>query len=463
MNLSSQAVSQDDLATPRPRNRAKIPVNEIQRVVDATAEQVRKDFEDFLASYQDNESQQMIYIEQIKYLSKTGLCSIYVDWSHLEDFNDILAVAVATQYYRMEPFLRKAVQNLVREHDPQYLNVASTPEAEREENLREFSVAWYGLDAPQRLRQIRMEHHGKLVALSGTVTRTSQVRPELLFGTFECNECHTIIRDVQQEFHYTQPTVCTQDACGNRTDFLLLPAYSKFADWQKVRIQENANEVPSGAMPRSMDIVLRGESVERAKAGDRVIITGTPIVVPDVGQLIGNKISMQRDASNRRGQEGFGQDGISGLKALGVRELTYRMVFLASYVQQSEEKNALSALHDLSDQDPQVAWFEKLTQDEKDQIVAMREDRRIYQKLASSVAPHIYGHEDVKKGILLQLLGGVHKSTHEGINLRGDINVCIVGDPSTAKSQFLKYVAGFMPRAIYTSGKASSAAGLTAS
>jgi DNA replication licensing factor MCM6 len=72
------------------------------------------------------------------------------------------------------------------------------------------------------------------------------------------------------------------------------------------------------------------------------------------------------------------------------------------------------------------------------------------------------GHEEIKKGMLLQLLGGVHKTTHEGINLRGDINVCIVGDPSTAKSQFLKYVAGFMPRAVYTSGKASSAAGLTA-
>jgi DNA replication licensing factor MCM6 len=75
----------------------------------------------------------------------------------------------------------------------------------------------------------------------------------------------------------------------------------------------------------------------------------------------------------------------------------------------------------------------------------------------------LLGHENVKKGILLQLLGGVHKKTPESISLRGDINVCIIGDPSVAKSQFLKYVASFMPRAIYTSGKASSAAGLTAS
>lgn len=258
--------------------------------------------------------------------------------------------------------------------------------------------------------------------------------------------------------------------CGNRTNFNLLTASSKFADWQKIRIQENANEVPSGAMPRSMDVILRGEGVERAKAGDKIRITGSPLVVPDVAQLIGNKVQIQRDAAGRRGQEGYGQDGISGLKALGVREMTYKLIFMATFIQQIDEKNALSALHDMEeDEDPHTAWLARLSASEKEQINQMKSDRRIYQKLASSISPHIYGklgfivgHEDIKKGILLQLLGGVHKSTHEGINLRGDINVCIVGDPSTAKSQFLKYIAGFMPRAIYTSGKASSAAGLTA-
>lgn len=89
-------------------------------------------------------------------------------------------------------------------------------------------------------------------------------------------------------------------------------------------------------------------------------------------------------------------------------------------------------------------------------------NQQIYPKLVNSIAPNVFGHDTVKKGILLQLMGGVHKVTPEGMNLRGDINVCIVGDPSTSKSQFLKYVCGFMPRSVYTSGKASSAAGLTA-
>jgi DNA replication licensing factor MCM6 len=82
--------------------------------------------------------------------------------------------------------------------------------------------------------------------------------------------------------------------------------------------------------------------------------------------------------------------------------------------------------------------------------------------MVESICPSVFGHQDIKRGILLMLFGGVHKTTPEGIPLRGDINVCIVGDPSCAKSQFLKYVHGFLPRTVYTSGKSSSAAGLTA-
>lgn len=93
----------------------------------------------------------------------------------------------------------------------------------------------------------------------------------------------------------------------------------------------------------------------------------------------------------------------------------------------------------------------------------MKDDPQIYQKLAKSICPMVFGHESIKQAVLLMLFGGVHKTTMEGINLRGDINVAIVGDPSCAKSQILKYVANFLPRAVYTSGKASTAAGLTAS
>jgi len=105
----------------------------------------------------------------------------------------------------------------------------------------------------------------------------------------------------------------------------------------------------------------------------------------------------------------------------------------------------------------------RFTLAERHEVAAMKNADDLYTKLATSIAPSVHGHLDVKKGILLQLFGGIQKKTKEGIKLRGDVNICVVGDPATAKSQFLKYICSFLPRAVYTSGKASTAAGLTAS
>ncbi|KNC96457.1 MCM DNA helicase complex subunit MCM6 [Spizellomyces punctatus DAOM BR117] len=450
----------------RPRRPNAVAMNvlndDIPRVIDETAEQVRVDFERFLASY--TESGEYPYINQIKYLRKNDITTVYVDFAHVSQTDEMLARTILSQFYRMEPYLRKAVQNMVREHDPEYLNIKVGNHVVDNNLVREFWIGWYGLANVRKLRELKMNLLGQLTSLSGTVTRTSEVRPELLYGTFRCEDCFSIIKDVEQEFKYTEPTTCYNPTCGNTSNFHLLVDQSKFADWQKIRLQENANEVPSGAMPRSIDVILRNEAVERAKAGDKVIVTGTPIVVPDVTQLIGNRMEAQRSDSGGRSKDGFAQDGVTGLKALGVRDLTYKMTFLGCFVRPAEAKSSLSALHDLFEsEDAESAVLAQFTPEELEELQRMQSDRLVYQKLVNSVAPHIFGHEDIKKGILLQLLGGVHKVTPEGIHLRGDINVCIVGDPSTAKSQFLKYVANMMPRAIYTSGKASSAAGLTAS
>jgi len=103
-----------------------------------------------------------------------------------------------------------------------------------------------------------------------------------------------------------------------------------------------------------------------------------------------------------------------------------------------------------------------MTIQEKEEILEIKDQPNLYKRMANSIAPSVFGHEEIKKGILLMLFGGVNKTTAEGMKLRGDINLCIVGDPSVAKSQFLKWVCSFLPRSVYTSGKATSAAGLTA-
>lgn len=233
---------------------------------------------------------------------------------------------------------------------------------------------------------------------------------------------------------------------------------SLFVDFQKVRIQETQAELPRGAIPRSVEVILRAENVESVQAGDRYDFTGTLVVVPDVGtiQLPGAKADIR---SHHKHGDSQGQ-GVRGLKALGVRELNYRMAFLACSVQPTTSRfgGADLPMNEVTADDMKS----RMTEDEWNKVYEMSRDPKLYVNLIHSLFPSIYGNDEVKKGVLLQLFGGVGKTTHEKTTLRGDINCCIVGDPSTAKSQLLKQVADFSPRAVYTSGKASSAAGLTA-
>ena len=248
------------------------------------------------------------------------------------------------------------------------------------------------------------------------------------------------------------------DALAPSSAWRLSREGSKFVDWQRVRVQENADEVPAGSLPRSMDVILRHEAVEAARAGDKCVFTGSLLVVPETAPaaMAGERVE-KHAAGGARG--GAATEGIGGLKAMGVKELHYRMVFIAHSVVAMGGGGAGGAGINIRDDD---ATQHNLTEEEADEVNRMRGDPDLYGKLVNSVAPAVYGHADVKRAVLLMLFGGVHKRTEEGISLRGDINVAIVGDPSCAKSQFLKYVAAFLPRAVYTSGKSSSAAGLTA-
>lgn len=155
-------------------------------------------------------------------------------------------------------------------------------------------------------------------------------------------------------------------------------------------------------------------------------------------------------------------DGVTGLKRLGVKDLSYKLVFIANSVHAADSRFGFSNVSSVEEEERSDP-LKNFTLQERHTVMKMKDEDDLFLKISRSMAPSVYGHLDVKKGLILQLFGGVHKKTSEGIKLRGDVNICVVGDPSTAKSQFLKYVCSFLPRSIYTSGKASSAAGLTAS
>ncbi|KAL3312325.1 MCM DNA helicase complex subunit mcm6 [Cichlidogyrus casuarinus] len=370
-------------------------------------------------------------------------------------FNDILlhdnklSSTIQDEYYRVYPFLCNAVKNFVNDQVPDTINSG-----------RNFYVSFSDLPNLTHVRELNSQQIGRLVKIRAQVVRSHPVHPELVLGTFRCSECSVTIRNIEQQFKYTQPSTCFNPQCNNRVRFQLLTAESKFVDFQKVRVQETQAELPRGSIPRSLEIILRGDAVELAQPGDRCEFIGTLIVVPDVGQLAtpGTRTIEGKTIRGPDGQE----TGVSGLKALGVRELTYRMAFFACTCIPSNGRYLPS--DDLEDMETMSyeAMSKRLTEAELDKICQMSQDKNLFGNLCISLFPTIHGSEEVKRGIMLMLFGGVPKVTLEGTHLRGDINVCLVGDPSTAKSQFLKQVEQFSPRAVYTSGKASSAAGLTA-
>ncbi|KAG0174503.1 MCM DNA helicase complex subunit mcm6 [Apophysomyces sp. BC1034] len=465
----------DEPQSQAPR-RVTFAMDNVTKILDRPALVAMDDFEYFIESFKDETASYMSntdewfgfpYMMQLQQMKFKEVQTVYVDFGHVQAFNETLAKAIRDQYYRFLPYICRAVQNIVKKHFSEYLYVNTlSGDAGAGGILREFAVAFYGDLQIERLRQLSSERIGILTSISGTVTRTTEVRPELMYGAFTCGECGKMTKDVEQQFRYTEPAMCQAVQCFNRQHWTLNLEQSKFDDWQKVRIQENSEEIPTGSMPRSLDVIVRGEMVEKAKAGDKCIFTGALIVVPDIAAFgsLGSSVQMEKDSTDRP-REGLAGEGVTGLKALGARDLTYKLSFLACMVQSSAPNRVSEAnLHgmDREDEDQQQV-LNSYSQKEIEEITEMVNNEDIYKHLVSSMAPNVFGHETVKKGILLQMLGGVHKVTPEGMNLRGDINVCIVGDPSTSKSQFLKYICNIVPRAVYTSGKASSAAGLTAS
>ncbi|KAG7963808.1 hypothetical protein I3843_09G136400 [Carya illinoinensis] len=394
---------------------------------DEKAVRVETIFLDFLKSFRLGNSVEPYYEAEIEAMKASESTTMFIDFHHVMLFNNLLQKAISEEYLRFEPYLKNACKRFVMEQKPTFI-------ADDNPN-KDINVAFFNLPLCKRLRELTTAEIGKLVSVTGVVTRTSEVRPELLQGTFKCLVCGNIIKNVEQQFKYTEPTICVNALCLNRTKWALLQQESKFADWQRVRMQETSKEIPAGSLPRSLDVILRHEIVEQARAGDTVIFTGTVVVIPDILALAspGERAECRREAPQRK-DSAVGNGGVRGLRALGVRDLSYRLAFIANSVQ----------AEDLDD------------------IQRMRNTPDFFNKLVDSIAPTVFGHQDIKRAILLMLLGGVHKFTHEGINLRGDLNVCIVGDPSCAKSQFLKYTSGLVPRSVYTSGKSSSAAGLTA-
>ncbi len=254
------------------------------------------------------------------------------------------------------------------------------------------------------------------MAIEGLVKKRTEVRPKLQIAAFQCQKCGAIIRIEQEEDILKEPSECfeEQGGCGRVSSFKLLSNLSKFIDSQKIEIQENPEGLRGGAQPERISVYLEDDLVGEIAPGDRVIANGI-------------LHSMQR----RRG--------------------TYRLTAFA------KSMDAISL-------ETQEYAFEEveISSEDEEEILKVSKDAKLYEKMRASIAPTIYGMDIEKDALILQLFGGTPKEMPDGTRIRGDIHALFVGDPGTAKSQMLNYMSKLSPRSVYASGKASSAAGLTA-
>ncbi|WVO15363.1 translation elongation factor Tu [Cryptococcus depauperatus] len=289
------------------------------------------------------------------------------------------------------------------------------------ELMRRYNVYFRPLRSSDILavRAVRGTHLGKLITVRGIVTRVSEVKPLLIVNAYTCDSCgNEIFQEITQK-QFSPLTVCPSQTCiQNQTkgQLHMQTRASRFKPFQEVKIQEMADQVPVGHIPRSMTIHLYGALTRSVNPGDVIHVAGIFIPTPYTGM--------------RALRAGLLQDTF--LEAMHVHQLKKQ------YHAMESTPEIRAAIDDL------------------------KTDPALYTRLANSIAPEIYGHEDVKKALLLLLVGGVTNARKDGMKIRGDINVCLMGDPGVAKSQLLKYICKVAPRGVYTTGKGSSGVGLTA-
>jgi replicative DNA helicase Mcm len=374
-----------------------------------TTAALANDLEKFLKAFKDRDSNYK-YFDRINNMMASGVQSLIVDYIDLDSYNPLLAKEITHKPDEYLEAFNEAVLSVLREIHPDY-----------EQEIREKIRVRIGNYTVQKgLREINADLINKLVSISGMVVRSSEVKPLAKKVAYKCTNCNTVTEAQLKGLVMKKPLKC--HACSEK-ELEMDPESSVFIDFQMVRLQELPEDLPAGQLPHYIEVTVMSDLVDQCRPGDRIILTG--IIRIEQEQLA----PQAKTSLFRLRMEG------NNIEYLGGRA--------GSKDTRSVERIMIS------------------TEDERQiRIIASKPDA--YEKLIASFAPHIYGHEPIKEAILLLIVGSVTKRLEDGSTRRGDINVLLVGDPGTAKSEMLKFTAKIAPRGLYTSGRGSTAAGLTA-
>ncbi len=365
---------------------------------------IQREFKSFLTEYTD-EHGTSVYGTRIRTLGEVNAESLEVSYDHLSASKAILAYFLANAPAEVLKIFDQVAMDVTLLHYPDYERIHS-----------EIHVRISDLPVHYTLRQLRQTHLGCLVRVSGVVTRRTGVFPQLKYVRFDCSKCGITLGPFQQELNVEVRISYCQN-CQSRGPFTLNSERTVYRNYQKLTLQESPGTVPAGRLPRHREVILLWDLIDSAKPGEEVEITG----------IYRNNYDAQLNSRN-----GFP---------------VFATILEANHVVKS---------HD------QLAGF-RMTEDDERRIRTLARDPNIVEKIIHSIAPSIYGHTDIKTAVALSLFGGVSKVAQGKHSIRGDINILLLGDPGTAKSQVLKYMEKTAHRAVFATGQGASAVGLTAS
>ena len=386
--------------------------------------ELKRRFASFLQTYEEptdssttanaNANAEPIYPGLIQDMCASNSQSLHVSFVHLSRTDPKMAVWVVDAPKAMFDLFNEVAMKEVLRLFPRYEKIHSSVYVRITELPAAFS---------DRLRDLRCRNINELVRVSGVVTRRTTVLPRLKEVRYKCPQC---AESIGPYAHNAEPpsacAFCGYEARGRGGGggggaFRLDSERTVYNNYQRITLQESPGTVPAGRVPRQKDVVLLGDLIDSARPGEEVEITGVLVSCFDMGL---------------NAQNGFP---------------VFSTVIEANLVQKRED--VLSSL--------------RVTEHEKQRFREMAKNPRIVERIVGSVAPSIYGNDFAKTAVALAMFGGREKNVDNKHHVRGDINVLLLGDPGTAKSQVLKYVERTAPRAVFTTGKGASAVGLTAS
>ncbi|XP_066992931.2 DNA replication licensing factor Mcm5 [Anabrus simplex] len=384
---------------------------------------VKKKFRDFIRQFHEGNFNYK-YRDALKRQYNLGQYWLEVNIEDLASFDETLAEKLYKQPTEHLPVFEEAAKEVADE--------VTAPRPEGEETVEDIQILLSSDANPSSLRDLKSEVVSRLVKIPGIILAASGIRAKATRIGIQCRSCRTMIPNLPVKpglEGYVLPRKCNTEQAGRPKcpldPFFIVPDKCTCVDFQVLKLQELPDSIPQGELPRHLSLYCDRYLCERVVPGNKVVILGI------------YSIKKVTRASRREGRE---------KPTVGVRAPYLRVVGIQVDTKGEGYSSAMP-----------------FSSEEEDTFRRLAASPNLYEKIARSIAPSIYGSADIKKAIACLLFGGSRKRLPDGLTRRGDINVLLLGDPGTAKSQLLKFVERVSPIGVYTSGKGSSAAGLTAS